>query len=113
MPNENSSPNPPSACGRSLDEIHHLAINVVDLEQAVKWYTSSFSCVLESSEESFAVLRFANLRLVLVLPSQQQPHLGFEREDAQAFGELRFRLDGMLSSFLSDPSGNPIEIIKK
>jgi catechol 2,3-dioxygenase-like lactoylglutathione lyase family enzyme len=93
-----------------LDRIHHVAINVADVDQAVKWYQSSFNCGLLFKNNVAASLEFENLRLTLVLPSQQPPHLCFLREDASAFGELLLQPDGVKSTFLADPTGNLVEL---
>jgi catechol 2,3-dioxygenase-like lactoylglutathione lyase family enzyme len=99
--------------GAELSPVHHLAVNVSDIPRAVKWYQSSFRCEVIFQDKTQAVLQFANIRLQLVLPSMEQPHLGFIRDDAATLGELRERGDGSRSTFLADSSGNMIEIIEK
>lgn len=94
-----------------LDEVDHVALAVADIERSVAWYTSSFSCEVEKVENTYAVLRFRNLRLVLVLPSQQRTHVGYLKSDAAAFGEITERTDGILSTFVADPTGNMVELI--
>ena len=97
----------------NLSNVDHISLCVADIKQAVHWYTTSFSCKVLYQEQTEALLEFANTKLQLILPSQQPPHLGFKREDAETFGELRQQLDGSLSTFISDPTGNIVEIIKK
>lgn len=97
----------------TLDKIHHIAINVADLEQAIKWYQGSFNCQLLEKDRSQAVLQFKNVMLTLVLPSKEPGHLAFEREDAETFGTLKERAEGINSAFVSDSTGNRIEIVKK
>lgn len=94
-----------------LSKVHHIAITVADLKRSVKWYMTSFNCrpIFESPQE--VVLAFANIHLSLVLPSHEQPHVAFERSDANTLGELRERKNGVFSTFLSDPTGNMVEII--
>ena len=94
-----------------LDSIHHIAIHVADLSASIKWYQTSFNCELICQERQFARLRFANIELVLTLPSSDPAHLAFAREDATKLGTLRERADGLMTTFLSDPTGNTIEII--
>lgn len=95
-----------------LTTIHHLAINVANLEKSIQWYRTSFNCELISQEKTEAVLQFANLRLVLVLPSQEPGHAAYGKDNAEAFGELRKRSDGVESTFVADPTGNVVEIVK-
>ena len=95
----------------ALTEVAHVALAVADIGQSVRWYTSSFACSVIIEQKTFALLQFANLKLALVLPSQEPPHLAFLREDALQFGELSRRNDGLLSTYLSDPTGNVVELV--
>ena len=92
--------------------VHHIAIPVADIDDSIKWYTSSFNCEVIYSSPTKAVLQFANIKLTLVLPSQERPHVAFERNDADTLGELREYDEGVKSTFIADPSGNPIEIVQ-
>lgn len=96
---------------QELDDLHHVAISVSDLETAVNWYRTSFRCEVVLHDNQQAILQFANVRLALVLPSFQQPHLAFVRSDAATLGELRGQADGTRSTFISDASGTLVEII--
>lgn len=97
---------------KSLDNVHHIALPVADIEKSVQWYTTSFCCSVEFQDATRAMLRFQNIRLQLLLPSQTPQHIAFERIDADTFGELRLGKEGLLSTYVSDPTGNPVEIIK-
>ncbi len=97
---------------RPLTTIHHLALNVASLEKSIQWYQTSFDCEVVYQDKTLAVLQFANIRLALTMPSLEPAHVAFEREDAQTLGELRARPDGVQSTFLADPTGNVIEIVK-
>lgn len=96
---------------KSLDQIHHIAITVNDLDKAVNWYLTSFACEKISHSKLEAVLQFANIRLSLVMPSSQPGHVAFIRNDADTFGVLRKQHDGTLSCYLSDSSGNVVEVV--
>lgn len=96
----------------ALDEIDHVAVVVADLKQASHWYQTSFACELISEGKTETVLRFRNLKISLVLPSQQKAHVAYLRSDAATFGELRPKSDGSLSTFVSDPTGNIVEIVQ-
>ena len=96
-----------------LDSIHHFALNVADIEKSLAWYRSSYKCEIVYRDRTQAVLQFANVKLTLVLPNTEPAHLAFEREDADKLGELRERPDGTKSTFLADPTGNVIEILRK
>ena len=92
-------------------EIHHIAIAVADIKRSIKWYMTSFHCELLEESAREAVLQFANIRLVLVLPSQEPAHMGFLKSDAHTFGELRPRGGDLWSTFVADPTGNVVELI--
>jgi catechol 2,3-dioxygenase-like lactoylglutathione lyase family enzyme len=94
-----------------LDTIHHVAVPVRDVEEAVRWYSSRFRCRVLYHDPTWAMLEFENTRLALVVPDQHPPHLGFEHPDADAFGPLTLHRDGTRSIYLQDPSGNSVEIL--
>ena len=94
-----------------LSAVDHITLSVADIEQTVKWYQSSFDCEVVFQNTTQALLRFQNIDLALALPSQQQPHLGFVKSDANTYGELLDQADGRKSTFVSDPAGNVVELI--
>ena len=96
----------------NLEKVDHVAIAVHDIESAVNWYQTSSKCKVIYQDELQAILEYKNVKLQLVMPSYLPPHIAFSREDAQTLGELRKRADGTNSCFLSDSSGNPVEIVK-
>ena len=96
-----------------MDSIDHFAINVKDIKASVSWYTTSFSCAVLYQDNTFALLEFSNIKLALILPSQQPSHVAFKRKDAHTLGELRKQKDGSKSTFIADPTGNMIEIMSK
>ena len=95
-----------------LSRVHHIALSVADIAKSVQWYTTSFDCEVLDQQKQFAILQFENLKLVLTLPSLDPPHTAFERPDAEKYGEIRPRVDGVQSTFVADNSGNMIEIVK-
>ena len=96
-----------------LDSVRHVALSVSNLDSAIEWYQTSFSCEVISRAKTKAVLQFANLRLVLVLPSSEQAHVAFEKTDAASYGELKDRGDGAPSTYVSDACGNLVKLVAK
>mgnify|MGYP003608165434 CR=1 FL=1 len=96
----------------NLTEIQHICINVSDIKKNSNWYLTSFECELVSESNFHATLRFKNIFLTLTLPSYERGHIGFVKNDAAAFGELADNLEGGLSTAISDPTGNMVEIVK-
>ena len=94
------------------DHIHHIAIQVQDVEKSVAWYTSNFTCEVAYHDASWALLRFDNISLALVLPNQHPPHFAVTREDVTSFGTPVPHRDGTSSVYIQDPSGNHIEMLK-
>src|SRR5688572_12368879 len=99
--------------GDQLDAMHHVAISVNDVAEAVRWYQDRFRCEVAYQDPTWALLRFANMQLALVIPTQHPPHIAFERPDAERFGPLRAHRDGTRSTYIADSAGNPVEILAK
>ena len=95
-----------------MDKIHHVAIQVNDINVAVKWYQDKFDTKILYQDETWAVIKFENLSLALVLPDQHPAHFAIENTHAEKFGELTKHRDGTASVYIDDPFGNSIEIIK-
>ena len=53
---------------KQFDTIHHIAIKVKDISKAVSWYIEHFACEIEYQDNSWAMLKFSNTSLALVLP---------------------------------------------
>ena len=100
-----------TAAEPTLDGLHHVAISVKDIAEAVDWYRTTFRCDVTYQDDTWAMLRFANINLALVLPSQHPPHLGFVTSKAHDFAPLKKHRDGTESVYISDPAGNPVELL--
>ena len=98
---------------RPLDSLHHVAVAVSDVAAAVNWYRENFACAIGYQDETWALLRFANCSVALVVPAQHPPHLGFvvPPDVAARHGELKTHRDGTRSIYIADPSGNPVELL--
>ena len=96
--------------GAQLDTLHHAALRVRDVKAAVAWYTQRFRCEVEYQDETWAVLKFANVRLAFVLQEQHPPHIAMLGDPAE-FGEPKVHRDGTSSVYLKDPDGNNVEIL--
>ncbi len=94
-----------------LDPIDHIAIVVTDLKKTVDWYLQTFKCEVEYQDETWAFLRFGNIKLAFVLPEQHPAHIALVSAQAESFGELKTHRDGTRSVYVDDPSGNKLEIM--
>ena len=97
----------------ALDSIHHLAIVVTDVAASVRWYQENFACRVAYQDATWALLKFANISLALVIPAQHPPHVGFVVDDAARFGELTTHRDGTCSVYVEDPDGNALEMMAR
>ncbi len=102
--NEQSSP-------AKLDTVHHVAISVEDIAAAVDWYREKFQCEIAYQDETWALLKFDNIGLALVIPDQHPPHIGYTCANAEKYGELKNHRDGTRSVYISDPAGNTVEMM--
>lgn len=93
------------------DRIHHIAIAVRDVAEAVAWYTKTFRCSVSYQDPTWALLEFENTKLALVIPEQHPPHVAFTNADAASFGPLKTRRDGTRSTYVKDAAGNAVEIM--
>jgi catechol 2,3-dioxygenase-like lactoylglutathione lyase family enzyme len=96
-----------------LDSIHHLAIAVTDVPTSVAWYQAQFNCTVAYQDTTWALLKFANISLALVIPDQHPPHVGFVVENAERFGALTTHRDGTRSVYVDDPDGNSLEMMAR
>jgi catechol 2,3-dioxygenase-like lactoylglutathione lyase family enzyme len=95
---------------QALDSLDHIAIPVQDVAAAVDWYTKTFRCEVSYQDDTWAFLKFGNVKLALVIPSQHPAHIAFVSPEAEKFGELKTHRDGTRSCYLRDPAGNAVEI---
>ena len=94
-----------------LDSIDHIAIPVQDVASAVDWYTRTFQCEVSYQDDTWAFLKFGNVKLALVIPGQHPAHIGFVSSEAEKFGDLKLHRDGTRSCYVVDPAGNSVEIL--
>ena len=98
---------------QELDRVNHLAIPVSDIAKAVDWYASRFRCEVEYQDETWAMVRFRNLKIAFVLPKQHAGHVAFEVDDLASFGDVKTHRDGVRYVYLDDPFGNTVEAVPK
>jgi catechol 2,3-dioxygenase-like lactoylglutathione lyase family enzyme len=94
-----------------LDSLDHVAIPVTDIAAAVDWYTKTFRCAVKYQDPTWALLAFANTSLALVIPEQHPAHIAFVSPEAEKFGTLKTHRDGTRSCYVTDPTGNSVEIL--
>jgi catechol 2,3-dioxygenase-like lactoylglutathione lyase family enzyme len=95
---------------KKLDSLHHAALRVKDVKEAVAWYTQRFRCAVEYQDATWAMLAFDNVRLAFVVAEQHPPHIAIVGNPAE-FGEPDVHRDGTSSVYLKDPNGNNVEVL--
>lgn len=94
-----------------LSSIHHIAIEVENVDRAIAWYQSHFTCEVMYQDASWGLLKFANISLALVIPEQHPAHLAFLHNNIQQFGEPKTHRDGTRSVYTQDSEGNSVEML--
>ena len=97
--------------GASLDALHHVALQVQDVARAVDWYRANFRTEVVYQDSTWAMLKFRNIHLALVIPGQHPPHIALTHPNAEKFGALTLHRDGTRSIYISDSEGNQVEIM--
>ena len=87
-----------------MSKIESVSIAVSNIKRSIQWYKENFKCELISESKISASLQFENIKLVLLLPIEEPPHLTIETSD------LGTHVNGQLEH---DGHGNFIKIIKK
>ena len=98
--------------GYNTMKLHHVAISVPNIDEAVGWYSGSLEASIEYQDETWALLNVENTSIALVLPSQHPPHVAFETSNAAKYGELTPHRDGSHSVYVQDPYGNTVEFLQ-
>ena len=98
---------------RLPDTIHHIAIQVKDIQRAVEWYTAYFKVKVSYQDDTWAMLQFKNINLALVFPEQHPPHIAIESPDAGQFGTLTKHRDGTESVYITDSEDNVLEVMQQ
>ncbi len=96
-----------------MDRIDHVAIVVEDVPRAARWYAAEFNCEIEWSDQSWALLRFANCSLALVTPGQHPQHFAILTNEIERFGHPTPHRDGTRSVYRTDPDGNVFEMLER
>lgn len=94
-----------------LDTLHHVALQVSDIDRAVSWYQERFRCEVSWQDKTWALLTFANASLALVSSDQHPPHVAFTAPSAERFGPLTPHRDGSRSVYMQDSEGNVVEAL--
>ncbi|PIQ44158.1 MAG: glyoxalase [Gammaproteobacteria bacterium CG11_big_fil_rev_8_21_14_0_20_46_22] len=93
--------------------LHHIAISVDDIQTAIDWYQSHFGGEIDYQDDTWAILKYENIKLAFVLAHQHPPHIAFEVNRANIEGPLKNHRDNTESRYIRDPFGNVVELVAK
>ena len=95
-----------------MDKIDHIAIQTTSIKSSVLWYKKMFKCEIEFEDDTWALLKFENTKLALVVPEQHPPHIAIKRENIEDFGTPVKHRDGSESVYVESPDSNKFELIR-
>ena len=95
-----------------------MAVAARDIAVSVTWYVQTLGATVLYQDGAWAFLRLGQGKLALVTPSQHPPHTAvrvdgatLERAAAEAGKIVDRHRDGTRGIYVSDPDGNPVELI--
>ena len=62
-----------------MDKIDHIAIQTDSIKKSINWYKTMFDCEVEFEDSTWALIKFENTKLALVIPDQHPPHIAIKR----------------------------------
>ncbi len=99
-------------------ELDHIAVATNDIAAGVAFYVERFGAQVLYQDDTWAFLRLGQGKLALVTPAQHPPHLALRvdettlEEAAQRAGKpVDAHRDGTRGIYVTDPSGNAVELI--
>ena len=95
-----------------LDSIHHIAIQVNNIAEAISWYRNHFNCEIVYQDETWGMLKFDNTSIALVLPEQHPYHFAIVQNDLSPYGKAVEHRDGTQSVYIQDNNNNHVEMLK-
>ena len=95
-----------------MDRIHHVAITVTNIDDAIDWYKERFDFDISWRDQSWALLEFENIALALVLPHEHPPHIAFVSDELEKHGTPKEHRDGTASVYIRDNQRNVLELLR-
>ena len=98
---------------KKLDDIDHVAIQVDDIKKSLDWYLRKFKCEEIYSDDTWAFIKFHNIKLALVTNTEHPPHFAILDNDLNTKdNKVVKHRDGSYSKYSKDLDGNFLEFIK-
>ena len=95
-----------------MDKIDHIAIQTDSIEKSINWYKMMFDCEVEFEDSTWALIKFENTKLALVIPDQHPSHIAIKRKNLEKYGSPVKHRDGSESVYVDSPDENTFELIR-
>ena len=96
-----------------LTSVDHIAVESKNIANSVKWYQNQFKCEVKHQDETWALLKFANISIALVTPGDHPPHFAVVDEKIVDDPKSKAHRDGIHFIYEKDPDSNFIEKIDR
>ncbi len=96
---------------KKLDVVDHIAIQVENIQESLKWYVSNFNCKEIYSDSTWAFIEFKNTKLALVTNDEHPAHFAILDSFVEQKGNTIKHRDGSISKYIKDNDSNFIELI--
>ena len=84
-----------------MKKIDHIALQVDNIEESVKWYRENYGCSVIYSDDSWAMLQFDNIKVALVVEDEHPYHIAFEIDGIQGNGKnWKYHRDNTISRYI-------------
>lgn len=97
----------------SKDFIDHIAVEVKNVDAAVKWYSEKFNCNVKYQDKSWAMLSFQNISIALVTPGQHPAHFSIVKKSLTKDSNIKYHRDGIGYLYINDLDNNVIELVDR
>ena len=98
---------------KKLDDIDHVAIQVDDIKKSLDWYLKKFKCEEIYSDDTWAFIKFHNIKLALVTNTEHPPHFAVVDKKISGLDNVKIHRDGIKYFYQEDPDQNVIEKIDR
>ena len=98
---------------KDLTSVDHIAVESKNIANSVKWYQDQFECKVKHQDETWALLKFANISIALVTPGDHPPHFAVVDPNVASNPKHKLHRDGIAFLYELDPDANTIEKIDR
>ena len=94
--------------------LDHIAIQVKDINDSCAWYVENLHADILYTDETWAMLQVANMKLALTIASEHPPHWAIKVDSLDDFPKkekIGSHRDGSRFVYIRDPDGNVVEYV--